>query len=169
MTGAWRPRVAAWLLGVVLLAACASPPAGGPPTAAAPVHLTLLQVNDVYSLEPVDGGRRGGLARLAAAVKAIRAENPNTLFALAGDVISPSPMSTMLRGEPMIAVFNAVYTVAVIDYLVRGGDGVTAFRDAPVLVDEASGPPLSVLVLGAIAEQGTIAPAADGRIQARGD
>jgi 5'-nucleotidase / UDP-sugar diphosphatase len=100
------PRVALWLVCAVTLLACATPSSTrstAPPT----VHLTLLQVNDVYMLEPVDGGRRGGLARLAALVREIRAENPNTFFALAGDVISPSPMSTVLRGEQMIAAFNA--------------------------------------------------------------
>jgi 5'-nucleotidase len=98
-----------WLLCAVVLAACATPEAPRPdaPAATPAVHITLLQVNDVYTLTPVDGGRRGGMARLAALVKQIRRENPNTLFVLAGDVISPSTMSTMLRGEQMIAGFNA--------------------------------------------------------------
>ncbi len=69
--------------------------------------MTLLQINDAYVLEPVDGGRRGGMARLATLVKRARAANPNTIFAHAGDAISPSPMSTILRGEQMIAVLNA--------------------------------------------------------------
>jgi 5'-nucleotidase len=107
--GRTRASVTAWLLCALVLLACATPQAPRPDAgAAAPaVHLTLLQVNDVYTLTPVDGGRRGGLARLAGLVKRIRSENPNTLFVLAGDVISPSPMSWVLRGEQMIAGFNA--------------------------------------------------------------
>ena len=38
----------------------------------------------------------------------IRAGNPATLFLLAGDTISPSVASTLLRGEQMIAGLNAV-------------------------------------------------------------
>jgi 5'-nucleotidase len=72
------------------------------------VHLTFLQINDVYELEPVDGGRRGGMARLATLVKATRRENPDTLFVVAGDVLAPSVLSTFLKGEPMIAALNAV-------------------------------------------------------------
>jgi 2',3'-cyclic-nucleotide 2'-phosphodiesterase (5'-nucleotidase family) len=59
-------------------------------------------------LEPVDGGRRGGMARLATLVRRARAANPNTIVAHAGDAISPSPMSTVLQGEQMIAVLNAL-------------------------------------------------------------
>jgi 5'-nucleotidase len=90
-----------------LLGGCAS---GSPaPTPSRDlVHLTILQVNDVYALEPVDGGRSGGLARLATLVREERRRNPATLFLLAGDLISPSVMSTVLRGEQMITAFNAV-------------------------------------------------------------
>ena len=95
------------LVAIVLLAACAAPlrPVGVPPPEA---RITLLQVNDLYVMEPVDGGRRGGLARLATMVKRIRRENPATVVALAGDLISPSAVSTLLRGEHMIAGMNAV-------------------------------------------------------------
>lgn len=97
----------AWALALV---AC-SPTVGTLPGAGAEradlVRLTLLQVNDDYSLEPVDDGRRGGMARLAALVRETRRDNPHTIFALAGDTISPSVMSTFLRGEQMIAGFNA--------------------------------------------------------------
>ncbi|HEY2995380.1 MAG TPA: 5'-nucleotidase C-terminal domain-containing protein [Methylomirabilota bacterium] len=95
------------LAAVLLLAACAAPLR--PLHVAAPEsHLTLLQVNDVYVLEPVDEGRRGGLARLATLVKRIRRENPATLVAVAGDIVSPSEASMLLRGEQMIASLNAV-------------------------------------------------------------
>jgi len=96
------------LVTLLLLVACASPlrPVGH--LAQPEVRITLLQVNDVYTLEPVDEGRRGGFARLATLVKRIRRENPATLMALAGDVISPSVASTLLRGEQMIAGLNAI-------------------------------------------------------------
>jgi 5'-nucleotidase len=68
----------------------------------------VLAVSDVYTLEPVDRGRRGGLARLATLVRQVRAENPNTLFVFGGDTLSPSILSSVLQGRHMIAAFNAL-------------------------------------------------------------
>src|SRR5687767_4932073 len=78
-----------------------------------PVRITLLQVNDVYQFAPVDGGTRGGLARVATLRKKILAESPHTLFLMAGDTISPSLESNtrvgneMLQGRQMIEAWNA--------------------------------------------------------------
>ncbi len=46
------------------------------------------------------------MARIATLVKQIRSESPHTLLALAGDTISPSLLSTVLRGEQMVAAWN---------------------------------------------------------------
>ena len=54
------------------------------------VRITLLQVNDVYQFMPVDLGTRGGIGRVLTLRKTIQSQNPNTLFLLAGDTISPS-------------------------------------------------------------------------------
>jgi 5'-nucleotidase len=70
-------------------------------------RITILQLNDVYQISPVDRGRRGGMARVAALVKQIRAESPNTLFLIAGDFISPSIASRLFKGKQMIAALNA--------------------------------------------------------------
>lgn len=70
------------------------------------VRVTLLQVNDVYQISPVDKGKAGGLARLATLKKKIQSESPNTLFLLGGDTISPSVASTIFKGEQMIAGWN---------------------------------------------------------------
>ncbi len=72
------------------------------------VRLTFLQINDHYVLEPVDGGRRGGMARLATLVRELRRENPNTVFVLGGDFLSPSVESTFLQGAQMVAALNAI-------------------------------------------------------------
>jgi 5'-nucleotidase len=79
-----------------------------PSQSAPPVHITLLQLNDVYQIAPVDGGKRGGLARVAALVKTIKAENPNTFLVLGGDTLSPSLASNMFQGAQMIAVWNSL-------------------------------------------------------------
>jgi 5'-nucleotidase len=71
-------------------------------------RITLLQLNDVYQLSPVDKGKNAGLARVATLRKKIVAESPNTLFLLAGDTISPSVASTIFRGKQMIAAWNAI-------------------------------------------------------------
>jgi 5'-nucleotidase len=60
----------------------------------------------VYELEPVQG--RGGLARVATLARELRRENPNTLFVLAGDTLSPSLLSTLRQGAQMIEGWNAV-------------------------------------------------------------
>ena len=96
------------LVAVLLVAACASPLRPVGPLAEPEVRITLLQLNDVYTLEPVDEGRRGGFARLATLIERIRRDNPATLLALAGDTISPAVASMLLRGEQMIAGLNAI-------------------------------------------------------------
>lgn len=72
------------------------------------VRVTLLQVNDVYQISPVDKGKNGGLARLATLRKTVAAESSNTLFLLAGDTLSPSVASNIFKGEQMIAGWNVV-------------------------------------------------------------
>ena len=73
-----------------------------------PVRVTLLQVNDVYQFAPVDGGKRGGLARVLTLRKKIMKESPHTLFLMAGDTISPSIESTVYKykGAQMIEAWN---------------------------------------------------------------
>jgi 5'-nucleotidase len=80
------------------------------------VKVTFLHVNDVYSFTPVDGGARGGLARVLTLKKQISAENPNTIFTMGGDTISPSVESRTYRGAQMIDAWNAVG----LDYAVLG-------------------------------------------------
>ncbi|MCE3234243.1 MAG: bifunctional metallophosphatase/5-nucleotidase [Vampirovibrio sp.] len=70
------------------------------------VHITLLQVNDVYQISPVDKGKSGGLARLATLRQQIKAENPNTFLVLAGDTLSPSIASNLFQGKQMVEVWN---------------------------------------------------------------
>lgn len=72
------------------------------------VRVTLLQLNDVYQISPVDKGKTAGLARIATLRKKVLAESPNTLFLLAGDTISPSVASTVFKGAQIIATWNAI-------------------------------------------------------------
>ena len=72
------------------------------------VKVTLLQVNDVYQFAPVDQGTKGGLGRVMTLKKSIQTENPNTLFLMAGDTISPSVESITYKGAQMIEAWNTV-------------------------------------------------------------
>ena len=92
----------AWAIGLTVLAILG----GALPATAEPVKITLLLVNDFYKMNEEKG--RGGMARLAAAVKAERAKGGNLIFAHGGDTISPSLMSGFDQGESMIAFFNTI-------------------------------------------------------------
>jgi 5'-nucleotidase len=80
------------------------------------VKVTLLQLNDVYQFNPVDRGTRGGIARVMTLTKQFKGANPNTLFLLAGDTISPSVESINFKGAQMIESWNA----AGLDYATFG-------------------------------------------------
>ena len=77
--------------------------------------------------------------------------------------VSPSAVDLI---EKLIWHYDGPFgdSSAVPTYLVRGGDGFTAFKLARTLVGEETGPPLAQVVVDAIVVRGTIAPAADGRI-----
>ncbi|MCB1142754.1 MAG: bifunctional metallophosphatase/5'-nucleotidase [Leptospiraceae bacterium] len=78
------------------------------------VKITLLHLNDLYEITPVEGGRKGGLARVATARKKILKKNPNTLTVLGGDLFSPSALGTSkvdgvpLSGKQMVSVMNSI-------------------------------------------------------------
>lgn len=72
------------------------------PALAEVVKVNLLQINDIYEITPVEGGRWGGLARLATLRQQLLAENPRTYTVLAGDLLSPSALGTAkVNGEPL--------------------------------------------------------------------
>ena len=100
------PRSFALALALALLAATAS--FAQNPRDECLVHITLLQVNDVYQFAPVDRGAAGGLGRLSTLRKQAMKESPNTLFLLSGDTISPSVESNTYKGAQMIDAWNAI-------------------------------------------------------------
>lgn len=77
-----------------------------PAPAAAEARFTILQINDVYKVEGLEGGRRGGLARVRTLRKQLEAEGRPVLVLHAGDLLFPSVMSKYLRAAPMIRVLN---------------------------------------------------------------
>ncbi|MCF4127345.1 bifunctional metallophosphatase/5'-nucleotidase [Methylobacterium sp. SyP6R] len=67
---------------------------------------TLVLVNDIYRMGPVDG--RGGFPKLAAVVKAERAKGRPVLVCHAGDTLSPSLMSGIDKGRHIIELTNLI-------------------------------------------------------------
>lgn len=76
------------------------------------VQLTILHTNDVHSRIdpfPMDGSRNqglGGVARRAALVKKIRAEQPNVLLLDAGDVFQGTPYFNLYGGELELTIMS---------------------------------------------------------------
>ena len=79
-------------------------------------RITFLHVNDTYQFTPVEGGKLGGLARVLTIRKQALKENPNTIFTLGGDTLSPSVETRTYRGAQMIDAWNAIG----LDYAVFG-------------------------------------------------
>ncbi len=93
---------------VFLFMSCAAPDArretGG--TAAPESRFTVIQVNDVYKIEGLEGGATGGIARLRTLRKRLEAGGRPVLVLHAGDILFPSVMSKYLRAQPMIRALN---------------------------------------------------------------
>ncbi|GAA2992736.1 2',3'-cyclic-nucleotide 2'-phosphodiesterase (5'-nucleotidase family) [Microbacterium terrae] len=71
------------------------------------VSLNLFTVNDFHG-RIEQSGSAGGIARLSTAVNAFREENPNTIFAAAGDMIGASTFTSFIQDdEPTIEALNA--------------------------------------------------------------
>jgi 5'-nucleotidase/UDP-sugar diphosphatase len=76
------------------------------PVYADTIKLTLLGVGDIYNFDT--GKVRGGFTRLNAVAKAEKAKNPNFIYAFDGDMLSPSLLSGLDKGENTITLTNLV-------------------------------------------------------------
>ncbi len=123
-----RMRLILLALLIVLMASCS----GSKNPSDEAVEVTIIQLNDVYEIAPVDGGRYGGMARVAQVIREEKEKNPNTLTVVAGDFLSPSLLGTLklngrrISGRQMIEVFNA----AGIDLVTFGNHEFDLKRDA---------------------------------------
>lgn len=96
-----------------LAISCAATPSREPVRHAAPrpapvgeARFTILQINDVYKIEGLQGGQVGGLARVRTLRKQLESEGRPVLVLHAGDLLFPSVMSKYLRAQPMIRALN---------------------------------------------------------------
>ncbi len=78
------------------------------------IEVVFLQLNDVYEITPLEGGKVGGLARVATLRDQLKAQNFNTITVLAGDFLNPSVIGTLkhegsrIAGRQMVEVLNAL-------------------------------------------------------------
>ncbi len=78
-----------------------------------PVTVTLVHLNDVYEVLPVEGGKSGGLARVATVIQQLKKARSPLLTTLGGDYLSPSALGTAIvdgkpiAGRHMVDVLNA--------------------------------------------------------------
>ena len=110
-------RLLTWVMVAAgaVLAACAQPGiAPGAIVAPGPLAVTFVHLNDVYEILPVEGGKSGGLARVATVIQQLKATEATVLTTLGGDYLSPSALGTAivdgqpLAGRHMVDVLNAV-------------------------------------------------------------
>lgn len=66
----------------------------------------IIQINDVYKIEGLEGGRVGGIARVRTLRKQLEEEGAKVLVLHAGDILFPSVMSKYLRAQPMVKTLN---------------------------------------------------------------
>jgi len=76
------------------------------------IEVVFLHLNDLYEITPLEGGKTGGLARVATVRKNLLKNNPNTFTILAGDFLSPSLIGTVkyegerIKGRHMVDMLN---------------------------------------------------------------
>ena len=82
--------------------------------ARAGASVTFVHMNDIYEIRPVEGGRYGGMARVATMVDRLRKAHAPVLVTLGGDYLSPSALGTArvdgsaLAGRQMVDVLNHI-------------------------------------------------------------
>ena len=75
--------------------------------------LCFIQINDIYEISPLQGGKTGGIARIASFIDECKKRYTTYSF-LAGDFLSPSVMGTAtvakerVNGKQMVDALNAI-------------------------------------------------------------
>ncbi|WP_338556514.1 5'-nucleotidase C-terminal domain-containing protein [Paenibacillus sp. KS-LC4] len=103
------------LLTAALLIGAASVTAAASTQEKAGKHITLLHTNDMHA-RAVRSESNGelGFAQLAGIIDSYRASNPNTLLLDGGDAIHGTTFATLVEGESVVRVMNAMrYDAAV--------------------------------------------------------
>lgn len=139
-----------------------------------PVTVTFAHINDVYEIEPVEGGKFGGPARWATVFRELRQSSGNpVIVTLGGDYLAPSALGTAkvdgetLAGRQMVDVLNAAgvdwatfgnHEFDVSEAAFRRHLGQARFRLVSTNVTQADGKPFD-----GVATSMVVPVAADGR------
>lgn len=91
-----KPPLSVFVLFAILIYACSPSPSSR--------DLTVLHFNDVYQLDPTNGGKTGGAARVATIVAKYGDKDPLVLFS--GDLLGSSQNGLVLQGADMVDVMN---------------------------------------------------------------
>src|SRR5262245_24911653 len=112
--GRWGVYNRAMLRTCLVILLCLVSPLRAQEPARGPATFTILHLNDIYEITPIEAGKAGGLARVARFRAELKAKDPTLLTTLGGDYLSPSALGTArvagepLRGKQMVAVLNIV-------------------------------------------------------------
>jgi 5'-nucleotidase len=86
----------------------------GWPQAWGATAITFVHLNDIYEIQPIEGGKYGGAARVATEITRLKKLGGPLIVTLGGDYLSPSALGTakvdgeMLAGRQMVDVLNAM-------------------------------------------------------------
>jgi len=134
-------EVSILITGLFLFSACSSTQKSAGAKDDGKISFTIVQVNDVYEIAPLDGGKAGGMARVATIKNDHLKENPNTFMVMAGDFLSPSVYNSLkfegnrIRGKQMVDAMN----VAGVDLVVFGNHEFDiAESDVQTRINESS-------------------------------
>ncbi len=110
VSGALAAVTAAALTFSGVAAAQAAPPPGKGPSPKAQearsVDINLVTINDFHG-RIEQNGNAAGIARIGSAIEDFRAQNPNTVFAAAGDLIGASTFTSFIQQDvPTIEALN---------------------------------------------------------------
>jgi 2',3'-cyclic-nucleotide 2'-phosphodiesterase (5'-nucleotidase family) len=89
---------------LLVLTGCVTAPAAQ--TAKHSTRFKILQINDVYKIEGLEGGQLGGLARVRSLRKQLESDGTTVFVLHGGDLLFPSVMSKYLEAKPMVDVLN---------------------------------------------------------------
>jgi len=68
--------------------------------------LTFIHLNDIYRVDAVEEGRRGGMSRIATLVRSLQADGNDVRILHGGDFLYPSLESQVWNGEQMVEAMN---------------------------------------------------------------
>lgn len=91
------------------------------PSAEQTTELIVVQLNDIYRLDSVRNGKRGGLGRVTTLIRQLKEQNPNVPIIVmhAGDFLAPSLESDLFHGAQMVDSLNFLQKLAPV-YVVPG-------------------------------------------------